>query len=114
VCEEKTIDRGDGSAEVVEDCHTESEQYCDYTLDEWTTVQTYTLDGHDTFPVYAQPNFSSDQRLGNESVDYTVYFDTEKGEKTYNPGSLSEFENFLIGSEWTLKLNALGGVVNVE
>jgi len=114
VCEEKTIDRGDGSAEVVEDCHTESEQYCDYTLDEWTTVQTYALDGHDTFPIYAQPNFSSDQRLGNESVDYTVYFDTEKGEKIYNPGSLSEFENFLIGSEWTLKLNALGGVVGVE
>lgn len=114
VCEEKTIDRGDGSAEVVEECHTESEQFCDYTLDEWTTVQTYTLDGHDTFPVYAQPDYSSDQRLGDESVDYTVFFDTQDGEKTYNPGSLNEFEQYLIGSTWTLKLNALGGVVSVE
>lgn len=114
VCEEQIIDQGDGSAEVVEECHTESEQYCDYTLDEWTTVQTYTLDGHDTFPVYAQPDISGDQRLGDESVEYTVFFDTQEGEKAYNPESLSEFEQYLIGSTWTLKLNALGGVVDVE
>ena len=114
VCEEKTIDRGDGYAEVVEDCHTESEQYCDYTVDKWTTIQTYTLDGHDTSPVYEQPNISSDQRLGDESADYTVYFDTEKGEKTYDPGDASEFQQFQIGSVWMLKLNALGGVVSVE
>ncbi len=114
VCEERTIDRGDGSAEVVEDCHTETEQYCDYTLDEWTTIQTYTLEGHDLFPVYEQPNISSDQRLGDESADYTVYFDTEKGEISYNPGDLSEFQQFQPGSTWTLKLNAVGGVLSVE
>jgi membrane protease subunit (stomatin/prohibitin family) len=114
MCEEKTIDRGDGSAEIVEECHTETEQYCDYTVDEWTTVQTYTLDGHDLDPFYEQPSLSSDQRLGNESADYTVSFDTEKGEITYNPGDLSEFQQFQIGSTWTLKLNALGGVVSVE
>ena len=114
VCEEKTIDHGDGSAEVVEDCHTESEQYCNYTVDEWTTIQTYTLDGHDLNPYYEQPNISSDQRLGDESADYTVYFDTEKGEKTYNPGNESDFQQFQVGSTWTLKLNALGGVVSVE
>jgi len=114
ICEEKTIDRGDGSAEVVEDCHTESEQYCDYTLDEWTTVQTYTLDGHDLNPYYEQPSLSGDQRLGDEAAEYTVHFDTEDGEKTYNPGSESEFQQFQPGSTWTLSLNALGGVVDVE
>jgi ribosomal protein L40E len=114
VCEEKTIDRGDGFAEVVEECQTESEKYCDYTVDEWTTIQTYTLEGHDTFPVYEQPNISSDQRLGDESAEFTVHFDTEDGEKTYNPGDESEFRQFQIGSTWTLKMNALGGVVGVE
>ena len=114
VCEEKTVDRGNGFAEVVEECHTESEQYCDYTVDEWATIQTYTLDGHDTFPVYEQPSLSSDQRLGDQSADLTVYFDTEKGEKTYSPDNVSEFQQFQIGSTWTLKLNALGGVVSVE
>jgi ribosomal protein L40E len=114
ICEEKAIDRGDGSAEIVEECHTESEQYCDYTVDEWTTIQTYTLDGHDLNPFYEQPNLSSGQRLGDESADYTVHFDTEDGEKTYNPGSVSEFQQFTIGSTWALKLNALGGVLSVE
>lgn len=113
ICEERVIDRGDGSAEVVEECRTESEQYCDYTVDEWTTIQNYTLDGHNTFPVYAQPNFSSDQRLGEQTIEYTVYFDTEKGEKIYHPDSLEEFENYLIGTTWTIELNALGGVVSV-
>jgi ribosomal protein L40E len=114
VCEEKTVDQGNGYAEVVEDCHDESEKYCDYTLDEWTTVQTYTLDGHDLNPYYEQPNISNDQRLGDQSADYTVYFDTEKGEKTYDPGNESKFQQFQIGSTWTLKLNTLGGVVSVE
>lgn len=114
VCEERTIDRGDGFAEVVEDCHTETEQYCDYTIDEWTTVQTYTLEGHDTFPVYEQPNISNDQRLGNQSENLTVTFNSEKGQKSYSPNSVSEFQQFQIGSTWTLKLNAIGGVVGVE
>lgn len=114
VCEERTIDRGDGYAEVVEECHTETEQYCDYTVDEWTTIQTYTLDGHDNFPVYEQPSLTSDQRLGNDSVDMTVFFDTEEGQKSYTPESVSEFQQFQLGSTWSLKLNALGGVVGVE
>ena len=114
ICEEKAIDRGDGSAEIVEECHTETEQYCDYTVDEWTTIQTYTLDGHDLNPFYEQPNLSSDQRLGDESADYTVSFDTENGEITYNPGDLSEFQQFQPGSTWTLKLNAVGGVLSVQ
>ena len=65
VCEEKTIDKGNGYAEVVQECHTESEQYCDYTMDEWTTIQTYTLDGNDFYPVYENPSLASDQRLGS-------------------------------------------------
>lgn len=113
VCEEKIIDKGNGYGEKVEDCHDESQDYCSYTVDEWQTIQTYTLDGHDFSPVYSQPNISSDQRFGNESVDYTVTFDTSKGQKTYSPGDLEKFQQFQVGSVWTLKLNALGGVVSV-
>ena len=114
ICEEKTIDRGDGSAEVVEDCYTETEKYCDYTVDEWTTIQTYTLGGHDTFPVYEQPNISSDQRLGNQSVEMTVTFSSEKGKKSYTPSDVTEFQKFKVGSKWNLKLNLSGGIVDVE
>jgi ribosomal protein L40E len=114
VCEQKTIDKGNGYSEVVEECHTETDQYCSYTVDEWKTIQTYSLEGNDLQPVYESPSYSSDQRLGDQTEELTVTFSTEKGEKTYSPGTVSEFQQFQIGSTWTMKLNALGGVVGVQ
>jgi hypothetical protein len=114
VCEEKTVDQGNGFAEVVQECSTESEEYCDYTVDEWTTIQTYTLDGNDNFPVYENPNLASDQRLGTATETLTVVFSTPDGQKNYSTDSVSEFQQFGIGSEWTLKMNAMGGVMSVE
>jgi len=114
VCEQQTIDKGNGYSEVVEECHTETEQYCSYTVDEWTTIQTYPLQGDDLRPVYDTPNIASDQRLGDRTEEFTVTFSTDDGKETYSPGTLSEFQQFTIGSTWTLKLNALGGVVGVE
>lgn len=115
VCEQRTIDRGNGYSEVVEECHTETQQYCSYTVDEWTTIQTYTLDGSSLQPVYEDPSISSGQRLGQESEELTVTFSTADGEQeTYSPDTVSEFQEFTPGSTWTLKMNALGGVVGVE
>lgn len=113
VCEEKTVDQGNGFAEVVRECHTESEQYCDYTVDEWKTIQTYTLDGNDLYPVYESPSLFNDQRLGSSSETLTVTFSTPNGQETYSPTSESDFQQFYIGSTWTLKLNALGGILSV-
>jgi hypothetical protein len=115
VCQQKTIDKGNGYSEVVEECHTETEQYCSYTVDEWQTIQTYTLDGTDLRPVYQSPSISSGQRLGDESAQLTVTFSTEDGEqKTYAPDSVSEFQQFTVGSTWTLKMNTVGSIVSVE
>lgn len=114
VCEEKTVDQGNGYAEVVKECHNVSEQYCDYTMDEWTTIQTYTLNGNNLNPVYDNPNIANDQRLGSQSETLTVYFSTPDGQETYSADSVGEFEQFAIGSVWTLKMNALGGIVSVE
>jgi hypothetical protein len=115
VCEQRTVDRGNGYSEVVEECHTETQQYCSYTVDEWTTIQTYTLDGNNLQPIYEDPSIASGQRLGQESEELTVTFSTENGEqKTYSPDSVSEFQQFAVGSTWTLKMNALGSVVSIE
>jgi hypothetical protein len=114
VCEQKTIDKGNGYSEVVEDCHTETQQYCSYTVDEWQTIQTYSLEGNDLQPIYDDPNLASGQRIGNETVEFTVTFSTEDGEKTYSPDSLSEYQQFDIGTTWTLKMNLVGGIVSVE
>jgi membrane protease subunit (stomatin/prohibitin family) len=115
VCQQKTIDKGNGYSEVVEECRTETEQYCSYTVDEWTTIQTYTMDGNDLRPIYESPNIASGQRLGNESERLTVTFMTADGEqKTYSPSSVSEFQQFDVGSTWTLKMNAVGGIRSVS
>jgi hypothetical protein len=113
VCEQKTIDQGNGYGQVVEECHDESTNYCSYTVTEWQTIQTYTQEGSDLFPVYASPNVSTDQRAGSSSEDLTVYFDTDKGQLTYSPDSVTEYQQFQPGSVWTLKLNAVGGVLDV-
>ncbi len=114
VCEEKTIDKGNGYAEVVEECHDETTQYCSYTVDEWTTIQTYTLDGVDFSPLYSQPNLSSGQRQGEGTLTLEVYFVGDGTEYRYNPDSAQEFQLYVLGSTWTLHLNALGAVVSVE
>lgn len=114
ICEDKTVDQGNGFAEVVRECYTDSTEYCDYTLDEWTTIQTYTLNGNDTFPVYDQPSLTSDQRLGTNAEELTVYFATPDGQETYHPASISDFQQYEVGSKWTLKMNAAGGILSVE
>jgi membrane protease subunit (stomatin/prohibitin family) len=114
VCEDKTIDRGNGYAEVVTECHDESQDYCSYTVDEWQAIQTYTQEGYDFSPAYASPNLAGDQRLGNESMTLTVYFTDGSETYEYTVESLGEFQRFIIGSVWTLRLNRLGVVVSVE
>jgi len=115
VCEQRTIDKGNGYSEVVEECHTETETYCSYTVDQWTTIQTYALEGNNLRPVYDNPGLASDQRVGNTSETLTVYFLTEDGgQETYTPDSITEFQQFTLGSTWTLNMNIAGGVVSVE
>ncbi len=114
VCEQKTIDQGNGYAEVVEECHDETTQYCSYTVDEWTTIQTYTLEGYDLFPVYSEPSLFSGQRLGEATLTLDVHFTSGGEEYLYHPDSAAEYQAFSPGSTWTLHLNALGGVVSVE
>ena len=114
VCEQKTIDKGNGYSEVVEECHTETDKYCSYTVDEWTTIQTYALDGNDLQPIYDSPNISSDQRIGEQTAEFTVNFSTENGKIVYSPDTLSTFQQFDVGSTWTLELNLVGGVMGVK
>jgi membrane protease subunit (stomatin/prohibitin family) len=114
ICEDKTVDQGNGFAEVVRECHTESTEYCDYTVTEWKTVQTYPLTGNDLDPVYEEPSISGGQRLGTATEELTVYFDTDNGEEIYHPGTVSEFQQYEVGSTWKLSMNALGGVLSVE
>ncbi len=111
-CTQKTVDQGNGYSEVVQECN--DTQYCSYTLDEWKTIQTYTLEGDNLRPVYDNPSLASDQQIGDVTEKLAVTFSTEDGAKTYSPGTISEFQQFDIGSTWTLTLNVLGSVISAE
>jgi hypothetical protein len=52
--------------------------------------------------------------LGTATESLTVIFITPDGEESYSSDSVSEFQQFDIGSVWNLKLNAMGGVLDVE
>jgi hypothetical protein len=57
----------------------------------------------------------SDQRRGKDEATYTVVFvSSDNKDYTYHPGALNEYQQYDIGSEWSLNLNALGGIVSVE
>ncbi|MEJ5226172.1 MAG: hypothetical protein WHV44_17050, partial [Anaerolineales bacterium] len=114
VCTERTIDQGNGYAEVVEECHDETEQYCSYDLREWKTIREDRLEGYDTNPVYARPSLGIGQREGNPSLTMRVTFTSSTDSYTYTPGSISEFQQFTPGSRWDLTLSWLGNIVSVQ
>lgn len=113
VCEEKTIDQGNGYGDVVKECHDVTEDICNYTRDEWQTIQTYTLEGANLTPVYDTPSISSEQRIGASSEELKVIFSTSSGQVNYTPASVSEFQQYQPGSTWKLSMNAAGGILSV-
>ena len=108
VCTDKTIDKGNGYAEVVQDCHTETETSCSYDIMEWQHVRNYELDGHDLNPVYSQPTLTKDQRLGESSVTLSVNFASGHA---YTPADLAEFRQFKVGSRWKLRISLLDTII---
>jgi ribosomal protein L40E len=114
VCEEKTIDKGNGYAEVVKDCHTETTTYCSYTVDEWQVIQSYPREGNDLNPLWDSPLITAKQRRGRDTATYTVLFTSSEGDFTYNPTDIIEYQKYEVGSQWTLILNRAGGLLSVE
>jgi ribosomal protein L40E len=110
-----TVDTGGGYGEVVQDCTYEVyDQWCEYTAEEWHTLDTLTASGSDLNPYWPQLTLSESQRYGQESETYEVTFQTPKGVYDYTPTDIAEFSQFQTGSEWILRVNALGAVVSAE
>ncbi len=108
VCTDKTIDKGNGYAEVVQDCRTEHETSCSYDIMEWQLLRNYELDGHDLSPVYSKPSLTSNQRLGDTSVTLKVNFASGHD---YTPANLAEFRQFKVGSRWKLRISMLDTII---
>jgi hypothetical protein len=108
------IDTGTGYGKVVQDCQYEVyAEKCEYQVLEWRAVVPLVLEGHDFSPRWPEANLAAGQQIGNRQEDLIVTFTAEDRQYTYRAANLEEFVRFTPGSQWVLKVNALGGVVSV-
>lgn len=110
-----TIDEGSGYGEVVQDCvYQVYDEFCTYTVLDWSVVETLTQDGEDPNPVWPRRALGSDEREGDRSETFTVTLVGADDTLTYSPDSEEAFSAFVPGSSWTVVVNGLGGIVRLE
>ena len=112
-----TIDQGDGTGKVVQDCEYRIyDNRCEYTVNEWTVVDEAVAQGNDLDPQWPNVSLWSDQREGGRAEEYVVTFraDDKAETYTYDVDSADEFSRFGVGSYWTLKVNTFGNVTDAE
>lgn len=109
-----TVDTGGGFAEVVQDCEYHVyDSYCTYTVLDWIVIDTFTSSGADFSPFFIEPDLDFQQRLGEQTESYTCLFEADGSTYTYTTENLNEFLSCQVGSEFTLTINSLGGVVSI-
>jgi ribosomal protein L40E len=107
------VDQGSGAGQVVQDCeYRVHDQWCEYTVQEWTAVDAVVAKGTDLNPVWPAFNARTGQREGDHTEKYEVVFATENQRYTYNP-SATDYPRFTTGSRWALKVNGLGAITSV-
>ncbi len=116
VCSEAEVeDTGTGVGEVVQECVYEVyDDYCEYTVMEWTVVDSVTASGTDLDPYWPSVNLGTDQREGQRDEDYVIDFSTDGKDYSYTTANLDIFIQATPGSQWILNVNQLGGVQSIE
>ncbi len=112
-----TIDEGSGLGKVVQDCQYEVyESWCEYSVQEWQVVDTFSASGRDLNPAWPGINLASAQREGERQESYSVRFEAEEDgrEYFYTPDSLEEYLQFEPGSRWELQVNTFGVVTRIN
>jgi hypothetical protein len=110
-----TVDQGSGYGEVVQDCVYEIyEDWCSYTTIDWVLFDTLTATGDNLMPYWPSVELATDQRTGEVEEEYRVSFSGEDRDYSYSTEDEFEFYDFTLGSEWALKVNAVGGIVSLE
>ncbi|MCA9972150.1 MAG: zinc ribbon domain-containing protein, partial [Anaerolineales bacterium] len=110
-----TVDEGTGFGQVVQDCVYEiSDDWCEYTVDEWREVDTLTATGADFLPAWPEQTLLAEQRLGDQEESYRCVFNADGATYTYTTSRLEEFKQCEIGSEWILNVNTFNNVRSIE
>ena len=110
-----TVDEGSGLGEVVQDCEYEVyEDWCQYTVEEWTVVDSIIADGDDFAPQWPEAKLSSGQRQGSQEENYQVLFDADGADYTYSTNDFQKYTLYKVGSRWILKVNTFNIVTDIE
>ncbi|NJN94562.1 MAG: zinc ribbon domain-containing protein [Anaerolineales bacterium] len=118
-----TVDTGSGFGEVKQDCETEPiyeevpvyEDYCSFTATVWQTAPGPSLTGTDLNAAWPQTNLlRSNQREVGREESYEIVFRANDKTYTYTTPDFQKFQQFQIGSSWTLKVNSFDAVTSVE
>jgi hypothetical protein len=85
-----------------------------YEIDKWVVVRTAEADGRDHSPVWPVVNIGSDEREGERTEIYTVFFTDEEGKEYSLELTENEWRGYEMGQGVTLKLDAFGNLEEVE
>jgi hypothetical protein len=85
-----------------------------YEIDKWIVVQTLQENGSDHLPYWPRADLTGDEREGERRGTYTIIFEDSDGEIRSLELSLDEWKKFENKQGVVLKLNAIGGISEVE
>lgn len=110
-----TVDSGTGLGEVVQECQYEVyDDRCDYTVIVLQPVDSVTATGLDQNPQWPKLTLQSDQEEGERQESYRIIFSADGELYSYTTRNVDEYQAFTPGTVWTLKVNQLGTVTDVE
>ena len=109
------IDQGSGKGKVVQDCnYNVYDDWCRYSIKEWQAVNQAVARGSDANPYWPELSLRPDQREGEREESFLVTLSVKGKTYTYSAPNAAEFARFAPGSQWTFKVNALGGVSSLQ
>lgn len=110
-----TIDRGNGFAEVVQDCaYDVYADYCTYTVQDWVVINQIVDRGTDLGARWPDMRLSTGEREGERSESYQIVFEADGQTYTFDTTDYDLYSMAQVGSEWVLKVNSFGALVDIE
>ena len=90
------------------------DDFCSYTVLEWSAVNTLVTTGTDLDPYWADPSLAQDERLGAGSESYTIFFEADGETYIYETEDYYIFNQAAPGSRWNLEVNSVGGIQSIS
>jgi hypothetical protein len=109
------VDKGNGVAEVVQDCKYEvHDSYCKYTVDEWHTGENLTAQGSGSDVAWPDLNLDAQQREGSRTERYSLHFTADGNDYTYQTDDFALYQQAQPGSRWKITVNGFGSITALE